>query len=684
MLDACPVELPHSLAVFQGQATFQPFEIPEAMKVLALSTTNQSPVSDQKPKKTGAVIMPTNRPPPQAPATPVIPRIRTTQRKSVSSSLQPNPPRLTPSPKTPVRKTRADSLAASDTLNPPSRPFIARPLSAAGTKTFARSDLNNAGTTPSRLSYQASNGSQALFHASQSNGALPTPSAHTPSLGPKFFHADGAELNNNYEDPSEQLRFGRPLRVSTGLQLNGGSQMLSPANTAGRNGNPSPPSSRPASMVGLGSRSTPSVPATPRPTSLAPSLVQLQSSEARNPVRFVYANGTEELLAPRPPPEIVTATTPVPISSTFMLSAASSGVSPTKNSYPLSPLASPSSSPQYFRGHAGSTSSRGSSADVKPKHSRSVSIGSVIEIQNSVLKLENDHADDEDCGERDNSGASEGEGSFSGNDAAPPSIPLTAAERIKEMEERSANARRERKVMDLEISNASLLAINKTLERQLRKQGAELRRYKRLSRSGRFTKTPSSSNLRSPDSVSAISESDVASIADGDSEFKIDDQEDDEDTETEKLSEEEDEDDHDDSQSVNDEKHRDADEKRLTFDLSKHQTLLDANIKMNSSLKRCHLVTDVLIKEGQKALEYKVRPSDVRLGGRILRAEDDYYESMGTNEDESKSEYSAADETDLETDLETEMDTEDEGGAFLNIDLPSEPFNPTITRHSLV
>jgi hypothetical protein len=42
-------------------------------------------------------------------------------------------------------------------------------------------------------------------------------------------------------------------------------------------------------------------------------------------------------------------------------------------------------------------------------------------------------------------------------------------------------------VLDLEISNSSLLAINRTLEREMRKQSAELRRFRRLSRSGRLS-----------------------------------------------------------------------------------------------------------------------------------------------------------------------------------------------------
>lgn len=64
--------------------------------------------------------------------------------------------------------------------------------------------------------------------------------------------------------------------------------------------------------------------------------------------------------------------------------------------------------------------------------------------------------------------------------------------KIDQMNELAANARRERKVLDLEISNSSLLAINRTLEREMRKQNAELRRYRRLSRSGRISIAPSS------------------------------------------------------------------------------------------------------------------------------------------------------------------------------------------------
>jgi len=68
---------------------------------------------------------------------------------------------------------------------------------------------------------------------------------------------------------------------------------------------------------------------------------------------------------------------------------------------------------------------------------------------------------------------------------------------------------------------------------------------------------------------------------------------------------------------------RKREEKRLQLDLTKHQELLIDSQKMNQSLKRCLNWTEDLIKEGQKALAYKVRVSDVHLGGRVLAPPDE-------------------------------------------------------------
>ncbi|PYH43654.1 uncharacterized protein BP01DRAFT_358385 [Aspergillus saccharolyticus JOP 1030-1] len=181
------------------------------------------------------------------------------------------------------------------------------------------------------------------------------------------------------------------------------------------------------------------------------------------------------------------------------------------------------------------------------------------------------------------------------------------------------NARTERKIMDLEISNSSLLAINRTLEREMRKQNAELRRYRRLSRSGRLSMAQStrsasatlsihsevdeahserSSPRSSPEELSDLSDEEEDSMADSGVLSPAD------------------------SQAEPDASHRPRDEKRFLLDLAKHQELLADSQRMNQSLKRCLGWTEELIKEGQRALEYRVHVSDVQLGGRVLAPEE--------------------------------------------------------------
>lgn len=180
--------------------------------------------------------------------------------------------------------------------------------------------------------------------------------------------------------------------------------------------------------------------------------------------------------------------------------------------------------------------------------------------------------------------------------------------------EGALNARTERKILDLEISNSSLLAINRTLEREMRKQNAELRRYRRLSRSGRLSMAPSTRSF-SGTALSTTSEleegaSEMSSMQDEMSDFSDEDSVADEGV----LSPS--------SLAEHDAKHRAHDEKRFMVDLARHQELLVDSQKMNQSLKRCLGWTEELIKEGQKALEYSVHVQDVELGGRVLSPEE--------------------------------------------------------------
>ncbi|KAK0102576.1 hypothetical protein ONS95_006187 [Cadophora gregata] len=188
--------------------------------------------------------------------------------------------------------------------------------------------------------------------------------------------------------------------------------------------------------------------------------------------------------------------------------------------------------------------------------------------------------------------------------------PVKTGHSIDELNELAANARRERKVMDLEITNSSLEAINRTLEREMRKQTAELRRYRRLSRSGRLSIATTTSVRTSAGGVSGL-DGDGFDLSDMSEEDQMEETESEEDTSDEgSLSPS--------AMEESDLRHRKRDEKRLQLDLSKHQQLLIDSQKMNQSLKRCLGWTEELINEGRKALEYHVRVSDVELGGRVL------------------------------------------------------------------
>lgn len=212
------------------------------------------------------------------------------------------------------------------------------------------------------------------------------------------------------------------------------------------------------------------------------------------------------------------------------------------------------------------------------------------------------------------------------------SINSTQAKEKDAVDELVSNARRERKVQDLEITNASLEAINRTLERQLRKQTAELRRYRRLSRSGRLSIASVGKRIASDSTVEGpLLDPSSLGLEDLSEEGEGDDYQDDPDAN-------ESPDDFSDSEygsasgssqmspstmETRDARHRRRDEKRLQLDLSKHQQLLIDSQKINQSLKRCLGWTEELIKEGRRALEYQVRVSEVEIGGRVLVRNDE-------------------------------------------------------------
>jgi hypothetical protein len=160
--------------------------------------------------------------------------------------------------------------------------------------------------------------------------------------------------------------------------------------------------------------------------------------------------------------------------------------------------------------------------------------------------------------------------------------------------ELAANARRERKVLDLEISNSSLLAVNKQLERELRRQKTEVRRWRRLTRAGRIESLGSvaSSILSCPvnGEMDDLDEDDAEDVHEDGLEFveDVDDSEADSDGD------------------FNAQHRLERDEKRLRLDLSRHRQVLVDSQRMNQALKRCMAWTEEMIGEARRALEYKV------------------------------------------------------------------------------
>ena len=194
-----------------------------------------------------------------------------------------------------------------------------------------------------------------------------------------------------------------------------------------------------------------------------------------------------------------------------------------------------------------------------------------------------------------------------------------AQSRIDEMNELAANARRERKVMDLEISNSSLLAINQTLEREMRKHKAELRRYRRLDRNGRLSTAPSSRSVSGK----------LSMLSDGISKFDLDGTTSSDDSDDDSLA-------RDDSSAfmtsigsrpssptsrVPDSRFKDT--RVPALDLSAQRTLLEESQKLNQSIKRCLVHTELLLASGKKALESGAKlPNDEPLGARVLSPEE--------------------------------------------------------------
>ena len=154
----------------------------------------------------------------------------------------------------------------------------------------------------------------------------------------------------------------------------------------------------------------------------------------------------------------------------------------------------------------------------------------------------------------------------------------------------------------------------------MRKQTAELRRYRRLTSAGRLSLATSKRSISSSFSVSTGAD-ELSELSEEDADWRDSLLSDPLDEDPDALAEE--------GSAPDPEilaarraQQRARDEERIQLDLAKHRELLVDSQRMNQSLKRCLGWTEDLIKEGKKALVHRVRVSDVRLGGRVLDDDD--------------------------------------------------------------
>ncbi|KAI5809761.1 hypothetical protein DFH27DRAFT_629073 [Peziza echinospora] len=474
----------------------------------------------------------------------------------------------------------------------------------------------------------ASANAHAYAYASSAAGASePAPRPSSPASA-KFFHANDLKPSRK-PTPGPQLQPPKLFKADASHSAPATAPILA----------------NPASTTHL----TPRLPSqSTRPSSPVGSPQSAYTGGSVRGVKFVYANGTEEVLEPR-----------------GKATSTSEGSSRPPSPNPLSPgLQSSSSSTSKFQTPPGSTVGtlspsqpvnsptaqrpqlgvgRKSSVGSTSRHGRAHSIGANGLPQEIFLVPE---------ALRSPVSAPRPTGSNGAEEIYMAPAALT----LKMREELAANARQERKVMDLEISNNSLLAINRTIERKMRKQNSELRRYRRLARSGQFQpKTPPSSSSKRRSSKSTADDVDyITNEIDGDlldeEEADRDAGDEDEDDDEEDEEDEEDEDEDDDlSQSSADENDPNSttggatskrkrtiartDRDKVSAELSKHQALLEASAKTNASLKRCTYMIEELIKEANKALTYKVAASEVKIGGRILGSDN---EDEGDEDDEEE------------------------------------------------
>lgn len=149
--------------------------------------------------------------------------------------------------------------------------------------------------------------------------------------------------------------------------------------------------------------------------------------------------------------------------------------------------------------------------------------------------------------------------------------------------------------MDLEISNTSLLAVNKFLEKKLHKQSVLLHEYEASSWSAGSNSSHITPFLDSEEEEDTEDESKENKIP------------------LDSLLDENELIDQDGIHAIQDR-------------TNKHIEFVESYERMNRSLRKCLYLSQSLLEDATKSLEYSINPDEVKLGGRVVLNDDDSFD----------------------------------------------------------
>ncbi|KAI9716200.1 MAG: hypothetical protein M1828_000426 [Chrysothrix sp. TS-e1954] len=557
-----------------------------------LAASTQSSASKQTPPpRLAGYVPPSSTPPLRRPLTTGSPNLKSSPFAATSTPVK-NVDEGNVTPRSSARRNRASSARSTPGLSQDGTPTAARPKSMA-------SPLNGTHKSTGSITKLMS-GENSGPQAPRTNGAPASPRTsplHTrksmslsPSQEGGFFYANTAKSSgelpktNTPRGTYQSTRFVEP-REAPAL---GSGNSKSPFLGVNRVQNGSIKSgSAPVSQVGASFGS---------------------ANASKRPVRPIPVSSNTQ------PPTVFRAASPPKNGFHLSYRKGASQVNLTNPAFPFSPTLAPQKSPESIkRAHSRQQSSLDSDSDRLSQltNGQSVAPGSPSSPQKTPPRPSRRSIETK----IDTSIASELE-STSPSIRSPSSIAAVSAS-----SDLAANARRERKVLDLEISNSSLLAINKSLEREVYKQKSELRRFRRMTRNSNRSVSQASDDpsLASVSQLSGLTEEGEGEDDDGldavvdesiRNDGRLNSESDEEGSMSPKALEQ------------SDARHRPAGHRRLRLDLSKHKQLIVDSQQMNQSLKRCLLISEQLIKDGNKALEYRAPVAEDHVGGRVLSPEE--------------------------------------------------------------